>query len=220
MHRSALPTARKMVNAQRSQQNEIIQSNRQAHNDVRLTDLEISSNQQPETSSGNTKQMPETNSQSTVQIRHFRATLHSRNPHHRRIHKQTEHQILRKMHDVGIRTNQGTRSINRQVRKQPFHYKTQSPTHTAVSLTQQSNKQHLTMGLFSNDEQQTKSADNSGNISNSLELQENANLTQILLIIITILKLIEIAYLIYTSHVRKIKKRYGNIQNVPLNQIG
>lgn len=76
------------------------------------------------------------------------------------------------------------------------------------------------MGLFSNDEQQTKSADNSGNISNSLELQENANLTQILLIIITILKLIEIAYLIYTSHVRKIKKRYGNIQNVPLNQIG
>lgn len=66
------------------------------------------------------------------------------------------------------------------------------------------------MGWFSEDEEQLiKNADNSGNVSNVV-LGDNANFVQIFLIILTILKFIEIAYIIYTSHVRRIKKRYNN----------
>lgn len=48
-----------------------------------------------------------------------------------------------------------------------------------------------------------------GNISNVI-LGDSADTLLILVIILTVLKFLEFAFVIYTGHVRKIKKRYNN----------
>lgn len=77
------------------------------------------------------------------------------------------------------------------------------------------------MGIFGTDEEQViKDNQNNGigngNISN-VTLSDTADGLLILMFILTILKFIEIGYIIYTSHVRKIKKRYNNNNAHPSN---
>lgn len=73
------------------------------------------------------------------------------------------------------------------------------------------------MGFFSNDEEQSfKNSDSNANVNNNLIFEDSASVVQILLLTLTILKIFEITYLIYTSHVRRIKKRYVPNQGLPL----
>lgn len=67
------------------------------------------------------------------------------------------------------------------------------------------------MGFFSSDEADAvKTSDTTGNINNNIVLTRSADRTmEILLVIITVLKLLEFAMVIYSNFLRKIKKRYN-----------
>lgn len=66
------------------------------------------------------------------------------------------------------------------------------------------------MGWFSSDEVVT-AGETTGNIANHLTLNnEAATRVELLLIIIAIIKLVEFIYIIYSGHVRRLKKRYFN----------
>lgn len=55
-----------------------------------------------------------------------------------------------------------------------------------------------------------KTSDTTGNIHNSIVFSEDAgNTIKVLLVIITILKVLEFAMIIYSNFIRKIKKRYN-----------
>lgn len=73
------------------------------------------------------------------------------------------------------------------------------------------------MGWWSSDETVTiKASDSTGTIHNNIVFtSETGDTIKVLLIIITILKLLEFATIIYANFVRKIKKRYnGANQNI------
>lgn len=61
---------------------------------------------------------------------------------------------------------------------------------------------------------------NNNNINNNLVIHEDTQdyyyFTEVLLIIIAILKAVELIYLIYTNHVRRMKKKYGAGALVPV----
>lgn len=71
------------------------------------------------------------------------------------------------------------------------------------------------MGFFSSDESAAvKTSDTQGNISNNIVLTKNADRTmEVLMIVLTILKLLEFVMLIYSNFIRKIKKRYNGAQS-------
>lgn len=68
------------------------------------------------------------------------------------------------------------------------------------------------MGFWSADENEViKTSDSTGNINNNLVLSNEAETyVEILLLIIAIIKLAEFIYIIYTSHIRRMKRRFGN----------
>lgn len=67
------------------------------------------------------------------------------------------------------------------------------------------------MGWWSSDEMVTiKASDSTGTIHNNIVFSsETGDIIRVLLILITILKLMEFAAVIYANFVRKIKKRYS-----------
>lgn len=68
------------------------------------------------------------------------------------------------------------------------------------------------MGVLSALSAAVKTSDTQGNINNNIVLTRNAERTiETLLIIITILKLLEFAMLIYSNIIRRIKKRYNGV---------
>lgn len=71
------------------------------------------------------------------------------------------------------------------------------------------------MGWFSSDETEiVKSSDNSGNINNHLVLSGNeVTYVEILLLFIALLKLAEFLFIVYTSHIRRVRKRYNGANN-------
>lgn len=73
------------------------------------------------------------------------------------------------------------------------------------------------MGFFSSDEAAVvKTSDTTGNIHNNIVISKEAeNTIEILLLIIAIFKFLEFLMMIYSGFIRKIKKRYGAVnQNV------
>lgn len=79
------------------------------------------------------------------------------------------------------------------------------------------------MGIFSSDETvTTKTTVNTGDIHNNIALSEDTGTTiKVLLIVITILKLLEFAMIIYSSFIRRIKKKYnGANPNLDISGLG
>lgn len=72
------------------------------------------------------------------------------------------------------------------------------------------------MGLFGSDESSAvKTSDTTGNISNNIVNKNSNEFIEIMLVIISIFKLLEFAMIVYSSFIRKIKKRYNSSgQNV------
>lgn len=65
------------------------------------------------------------------------------------------------------------------------------------------------MDFFSSDENEAvKTSDTTGNIHNSIVQQDNSIL-ELLLIIITIIKVLELMLYCYTNYVRRLRKRYN-----------
>lgn len=71
------------------------------------------------------------------------------------------------------------------------------------------------MGFFGSDESSAvKTSDSTGNISNNIVNKNSNEFIEIMLVIISIFKLLEFAMIVYSSFIRKIKKRYnGSGQN-------
>lgn len=71
------------------------------------------------------------------------------------------------------------------------------------------------MGSPQSKVEEKKTVDSSGVVNNSLVVAEEISTgrIEILLIILCILKLFEFAYFVYSSHTRRMKKKYTNNTN-------
>lgn len=68
---------------------------------------------------------------------------------------------------------------------------------------------------FLDSQENIKDSVNSGNVSNNVIVNDNAHILLTLLGVITVIKIVELACIFYTSHVRKLRKRYNNGSNNP-----